>query len=600
MLKSPSAPASETSVRDAALQSILQWAHATYQLLHGRVQLSLDEVGVCAARARLAPVIADLGARLSPHGWAGTRTGTTTGTGSGSGGGCGGYAGGELLSFLHNPVALDPGCPLLPVSRSAFLIIQSMLNAVSSVCAVEGGREGNIVSAASAVSAVSATVSAVSAVSTVSAVSAVRAGSAVGPAGSDKAVVGTCVFYEGYTAWSSLDVDDTRALAQYAARCLVPGTTSTWRAGVSGAATGALGRRRSAEGGGGGNAASSDDSARVRYGQTARSGNGGGRSGETGSLESGGGAVGQLITSGKLSVLAGMSAAVRTEATAGVRALATVEGDSGDSGFPLDTALDSAHSLDSGHHLNVSRPIGGSRGVIDEGKENTVEGKAHVDFTELSSSGQPPFMESEWGLTEDGFLRHAAAEEEAEDCESRHSITIHLRDGVKAGLVVMRQEGITLVIFLRHCVCVNQAMRSELAATVTTRLAQLHAMLAAQLAPAPPFSGWHVPGFRYLYVDRATLAVRASPEGKAATLSADSLVALSLLRADLDSQPAGAGAVHEVCIRAHHDAWMIARRSGEGRELFVVLERAGDTLLQASEAVNRFGDVYFEGIFHAA
>lgn len=32
----------------------------------------------------------------------------------------------------------------------------------------------------------------------------------------------------------------------------------------------------------------------------------------------------------------------------------------------------------------------------------------------------------------------------------------------------------------------------------------------------------------------------------------------------------------------------------------MVLERAGNTLLEASEAVRRFSDAYFEGIFDAA
>ena len=80
-----------------------------------------------------------------------------------------------------------------------------------------------------------------------------------------------------------------------------------------------------------------------------------------------------------------------------------------------------------------------------------------------------------------------------------------------------------------------------------------------------------MPGYRYLFLDHATLAVRASPESKTATLSADSLAALSLVRADLDALPAGSGGVHEVCVRAHNDAWIIARRSGEGRELFAIL-----------------------------
>jgi hypothetical protein len=99
---------------------------------------------------------------------------------------------------------------------------------------------------------------------------------------------------------------------------------------------------------------------------------------------------------------------------------------------------------------------------------------------------------------------------------------------------------------------------------------------------------WHVPGYRYLYLDRATLAVRASPESKLGTLAPDSLAALSQLRAQLEERRGAGGAQEsEVCVRTQHDAWVVVRR-GRGRELFVLLERAGDTLLEATEATDRF------------
>ncbi len=102
-----------------------------------------------------------------------------------------------------------------------------------------------------------------------------------------------------------------------------------------------------------------------------------------------------------------------------------------------------------------------------------------------------------------------------------------------------------------------------------------------------------MPGYRYLYVDRITAAVRASPESKLSTLAPESLAALSQLRALLEErrkgvQPGAADAEeHEVCVRTQHDAWIVVRR-GRGRELFVILERAGDTLLEATEATDRF------------
>jgi hypothetical protein len=115
------------------------------------------------------------------------------------------------------------------------------------------------------------------------------------------------------------------------------------------------------------------------------------------------------------------------------------------------------------------------------------------------------------------------------------------------------------------------------------RLPRLAKLLSAA---SGALNRWHVPGYRYLHVDRATLATRASPENKVATLAPESLAALSQLRAYLDERGGGA-AEHEICVRTQHDAWVVVRR-GRGRELFVILERAGDTLLEATEATDRF------------
>jgi hypothetical protein len=136
--------------------------------------------------------------------------------------------------------------------------------------------------------------------------------------------------------------------------------------------------------------------------------------------------------------------------------------------------------------------------------------------------------------------------------------------------------------------CLSHAARLPRAELRLPRLAKLLGAAAGAL------NRWHVPGYRYLHVDRATLATRASPETKVSTLAPESLAALSQLRAYLDErrdagEGVGGGATeheHEVCIRTQHDAWVVVRR-GRGRELFVILERAGDTLLSATEATDR-------------
>ena len=126
---------------------------------------------------------------------------------------------------------------------------------------------------------------------------------------------------------------------------------------------------------------------------------------------------------------------------------------------------------------------------------------------------------------------------------------------------------------------------AEAPATGELRLPRLGKMLAAT---AGSLNRWHVPGYRYLYIDSATLAVRGSPESKLATLAPESLAALSQLRSHLEAQSGEARLQeHEVCIRTLHDAWIVMRR-GRGRSLYIILERAGDTLLEVNDAADRF------------
>ena len=51
----------------------------------------------------------------------------------------------------------------------------------------------------------------------------------------------------------------------------------------------------------------------------------------------------------------------------------------------------------------------------------------------------------------------------------------------------------------------------------------------------------------------------------------------------------------EVFIRTTNDAWVILRRFGP-RELLVVLEKAGETLLEAAAATRHFAGRFFRGM----
>lgn len=76
----------------------------------------------------------------------------------------------------------------------------------------------------------------------------------------------------------------------------------------------------------------------------------------------------------------------------------------------------------------------------------------------------------------------------------------------------------------------------------------------------------------------------------------DSLLALNRLRGEVDLEKARTkrdkpeyAKDMEVCIRARNNAWIIARIV-RGRELYMVLEKASETLLYASDALEKFSN----------
>ncbi|PIM98917.1 putative myrosinase precursor [Handroanthus impetiginosus] len=114
-------------------------------------------------------------------------------------------------------------------------------------------------------------------------------------------------------------------------------------------------------------------------------------------------------------------------------------------------------------------------------------------------------------------------------------------------------------------------------------------------------NAYHVSGYRYLIVDGDRHISRASPPGKVTTLAKESLVGLSKLREEVDSEKSRAKGNScekdlEICIRAKNNAWLIARLT-RGKELYMVLEKASETLLYASEAVEKFSGRYCDGDF---
>ncbi|MFS8021518.1 putative vacuolar fusion protein Ccz1 [Helianthus anomalus] len=80
-------------------------------------------------------------------------------------------------------------------------------------------------------------------------------------------------------------------------------------------------------------------------------------------------------------------------------------------------------------------------------------------------------------------------------------------------------------------------------------------------------------------------------------ITQESLLALNKVREDVDLEKSRTkGDDLEICIRAKNNSWVIARAT-RGKQLYIVLEKANETLLYASEAVEKFSDRYCDGAF---
>ena len=192
-------------------------------------------------------------------------------------------------------------------------------------------------------------------------------------------------------------------------------------------------------------------------------------------------------------------------------------------------------------------------------------------------SGCAPFQPGDWRLATDGFW------ELEQGGGSEQVLRVHIA-GVPHVLVALSRDLVTVLMLLRGDASPDAALRAQLAGIADLRMARLMKQLATGVGS---LNRWHVPGYRYLYSDTTTRGVRASPEAKLSTVAPESMSAQSQLRARLEERKPGEVEEHEVCIRTQHDAWVVMRAS-RGRQLFVVLERAGDTLLEATEATDRF------------
>ncbi|KAI5678101.1 hypothetical protein M9H77_09051 [Catharanthus roseus] len=216
-----------------------------------------------------------------------------------------------------------------------------------------------------------------------------------------------------------------------------------------------------------------------------------------------------------------------------------------------------------------------------------------------------PLKHGHWSRGNDGFLVTDSWEAEAGSLvHTCPTIWLHKTDE-RMYLCAYQHRSLTIIFLIPVASVLNADqeipfVKQQIIENVALKIIKVEEKLSRGWGGE---NAYHVSGYRYLLVDDDRCISRASPPGKVTTLTKESLVALSRLREEVDLEKSRAkwdGLGHEkdleVCIRAKNNAWVIARLT-RGKELYMVLEKANETLLYASDAVEKFSDRYCNGAF---
>ncbi|CAB4316960.1 unnamed protein product [Prunus armeniaca] len=216
-----------------------------------------------------------------------------------------------------------------------------------------------------------------------------------------------------------------------------------------------------------------------------------------------------------------------------------------------------------------------------------------------------PLQQDKWSKGKDGFLVTDIWGAEASNLISATPTVLLHQTEERMYLCVHQHKSLTLIFLIP----VSSVLIGDQGVSVVKQQVLENVSLKLLKVEEKLSKGWvgenayHVSGYRYLLVDGDRNVSRASPAGKVTTLTKDSLLALSKLREEVDleksraqSDNAGHEKELEVSIRAKNNAWVIARVT-RGKELYMVLEKANETLLYASDAVEKFSNRYCNGAF---
>eukprot|EP00262_Sarcandra_glabra_P016513 TRINITY_DN5414_c0_g1_i1.p1 TRINITY_DN5414_c0_g1~~TRINITY_DN5414_c0_g1_i1.p1 ORF type:complete len:517 (-),score=99.19 TRINITY_DN5414_c0_g1_i1:299-1849(-) len=216
-----------------------------------------------------------------------------------------------------------------------------------------------------------------------------------------------------------------------------------------------------------------------------------------------------------------------------------------------------------------------------------------------------PLQQDKWSKGKDGFVVADIWGTEVGNLISATPTVWLKQTEERMYMCIYQHKNLTIILLIP----VNSLINGEQGISLVKQLLLENASHKVMKVEEKLSKGWggenayHVSGYRYLLVDSDRNISRASPPGKVTTLTKDSLLALNKLRKEVDLEKSRSKRDDpdhekdlEVCIRAKNNAWIIARIT-RGKELYMVLEKANETLLYASDAIEKFSKRYCGGAF---
>ncbi|KAI5063812.1 hypothetical protein GOP47_0020482 [Adiantum capillus-veneris] len=217
-----------------------------------------------------------------------------------------------------------------------------------------------------------------------------------------------------------------------------------------------------------------------------------------------------------------------------------------------------------------------------------------------------PLQRDKWWRDHDGFLITDAWGVEAQGMSAIiPTVWLHQSSEECMQLVAYQHKQLTVimlisVVHLAADIDGSHVLRNQVVDKASNRLSVLEERISRDWGG---INANHVPGYRYLWVDHDSRVSKASPGSKITTLTKDSLLSLDKVRAEIDAAKARSDRKDpaqfrelETCVRTRSNAWVVVRIRGS-HELYIVLERASETLLLTAEATEKFSRRHCDGIF---